>query len=315
LALSVITCSRAGAPAALFDLGPEPADGAGWHPNLSERALGYLSGLGITDAETSQPSASLVWQHALAIGYSPLYLEENGDAIRNDWPRIPLPSLQEELRASARLGQRIADILDVDCEKIELDPGVQASARTIARLGRADGTPVALGSGDLALTAGWATEQVRTQRSGAVSRIVMPGRGRTQVRPWSGAERAGLTDEHISLLGTEAVDVYLNDRACWHGVPQAAWDFKIGGFQVLRKWLSYRDKAVLGRDLTVAEVRQFTNICLRITQLVLLGSRLDANYLAATGTNVMEPAVLATPLAGQAWPRGRPPRGPAPTVR
>jgi hypothetical protein len=79
------------------------------------------------------------------------------------------------------------------------------------------------------------------------------------------------------------LDLYLNDRACWHGVPQAVWDFKIGGFPVLRKWLSYRDRTILGRDLSVAEVRQFTSICLRVTQLVLLGPQLDANYLAITG--------------------------------
>jgi hypothetical protein len=268
--------------AALFDLGAESASDVSWRPNLSGRARSYLVGLGITDAGTSQSTASLIWQHALAIGYAPLYLEENGDAIRNDWPRIPLPSGQEPLRASAHLGQRIADLLDVDCETIDLDPAVQASARTTARLGRADGTPLVPASGNLALD-GWGLEQLRTQASGAISRIVMPRHGRTQARAWSGPERAALTDEDIALLGTEVVDVYLNDEICWHGVPQAAWDFKIGGFQVLRKWLSYRDRSVLGRDMSVAEVRQFTSICHRITQLVLLGPALDANYLAATG--------------------------------
>jgi hypothetical protein len=162
------------APASLFDLDPEPA-GATWRPNLSAHALSYLISLGITDAEASQTSASLVWQHALAIGYSPLYLEENGDAIRSDWPRIPLPVHQDELKSSARLGQRIADLLDVDCERIDLDPAVRASGRTIARFGRADGAPVAPASGDMTLV-GWGMEQVRTLPSGAVSHVVMPGR-------------------------------------------------------------------------------------------------------------------------------------------
>ena len=65
------------------------------------------------------------------------------------------------------------------------------------------------------------------------------------------------------------------------GVPGAAWDYKIGGFQVLRKWLSYRDKRALGRDLTTDEARAFTAIARRLTALVLLGSQLDANYLKA----------------------------------
>ncbi len=78
------------------------------------------------------------------------------------------------------------------------------------------------------------------------------------------------------------LDIYLNDHARWRSVPAAAWDFKIGGFQVLRKWLSYRERRVLGRDLTVAEARVFTTITRRLTALALLGAKLDANYIAVT---------------------------------
>ena len=65
-------------------------------------------------------------------------------------------------------------------------------------------------------------------------------------------------------------------------MPGAAWDYKIGGFQVLRKWLSYRDKRVLGRDLTTDEARTFTTTARRLTALVLLGPKLDTNYLRVT---------------------------------
>jgi hypothetical protein len=78
------------------------------------------------------------------------------------------------------------------------------------------------------------------------------------------------------------LDVYLNEQSRWRGVPAAAWDYKIGGFQVLRKWLSYRDRRVLGRDLTTAEARAFTHITRRLTALVLLGPKLDANYIGVT---------------------------------
>jgi hypothetical protein len=53
--------------------------------------------------------------------------------------------------------------------------------------------------------------------------------------------------EDWDALGDQVLDIYLNDHACWRGVPGAVWDYKIGGFQVLRKWLSYRDRRVLGR--------------------------------------------------------------------
>ena len=60
-------------------------------------------------------------------------------------------------------------------------------------------------------------------------------------------------------------------------MPGAAWDYKIGGFAVLRKWQSYRYK----RDLTTGEARTLTTITRRLTALVLLGPELDANHLKA----------------------------------
>jgi hypothetical protein len=78
------------------------------------------------------------------------------------------------------------------------------------------------------------------------------------------------------------LDVYLNDDVRWRGVPAAAWDFKIGGFQVLRKWLSYREQRALGRDITTAEARHFTVMARRLTALVMLGPKLDANYIGVT---------------------------------
>jgi hypothetical protein len=36
-------------------------------------------------------------------------------------------------------------------------------------------------------------------------------------------------------------DVYLNDVAYWKGIPARVWDYTIGGYQVIKKWLSYRD--------------------------------------------------------------------------
>lgn len=84
------------------------------------------------------------------------------------------------------------------------------------------------------------------------------------------------------------MDIYLNEKVCWRGVPQAVWDFKIGGFQVLRKLLSYRERSIPGRDLTVAKVRQVTDICVRLTELVLLGPQLDENYIAAADSTQAE---------------------------
>jgi hypothetical protein len=45
-------------------------------------------------------------------------------------------------------------------------------------------------------------------------------------------------------------NVYLNDVAYWSNVPAHVWEYTIGGYQVIRKWLSYRESDLLDRSLT-----------------------------------------------------------------
>jgi len=48
--------------------------------------------------------------------------------------------------------------------------------------------------------------------------------------------------------------------------------------KVIKKWLSYRERGVLGRGLKPDEAREVTNIARRIAALLLLEPRLDASY-------------------------------------
>ena len=84
---------------------------------------------------------------------------------------------------------------------------------------------------DFALTAGWG-------HLGAGD-AVMPGQGRLAERAAPAAAAA--------VLGATTFDIHLNDRAYWRNVPAAVWHYKLGGYQVLKKWLSYRDRDILGR--------------------------------------------------------------------
>jgi hypothetical protein len=60
-------------------------------------------------------------------------------------------------------------------------------------------------------------------------------------------------------------------------------DYTLGGYPVIKKWLSYRETAVLGRPLTLDEVRYVTDMARRIAALLLLGDRLDDVYGAIVG--------------------------------
>ena len=73
---------------------------------------------------------------------------------------------------------------------------------------------------------------------------IMPGQGRIVERNYTDDERTAVADS-IPTLSDTTFDVYLNDRAYWRNVPDAVWKYQLGGYQVLKKWLSYRESKVL----------------------------------------------------------------------
>jgi hypothetical protein len=226
-------------------------------PNLSPFALDYLTNiLGHAPTPAEYP---LLWYHAIAIGYSPTYLHENADGLRQDWPRIPLPTTLAKLQHSADLGQQVAALLDTETAVAGVTTGsIRPEMRQIA---------VVEGDGNkLAITAGWG--------NAGKGGITMPGKGKYVERPPTPAEA-------VSGLGDTTHDVYLNPDTYWRNIPTRVWDYTIGGYQVIKKWLSYREAKLLGRPLTLDEVQEVRSIARRLAALVLLEDQLDANYEAA----------------------------------
>jgi len=155
--------------------------------NLSTTGHSYLSNLGIDHREAHAETVSLIWMHTLAIGYSPAYLSENADGIRQDWPRIALPDTKEALLASATLGKQIAALLDT-----ETDVGAvrEPPLQNIAVPSRVGGgalreKPEGDLKSELAVTAGWG----HAGKGG----ITMPGKGKIVERDYTAAERSSLT--------------------------------------------------------------------------------------------------------------------------
>lgn len=195
--------------------------------------------------------------HSLAVLWSPAYRSENEAALRQDWPRIPIPTDIAVLTNSAALGERLAGLLLPDRSV----PGVTAG-KLRPEL-KALGTPTKPGhkaidpDTDLEVTASWGFRN----KAGAI----MCGQGR--VTPSDG--NAG-----------GALDVWINDRVCWRNVPLDVWNTVIGGYPVIKKWLSYREKRVLGRPLRMDEVTYVTDVIRRLKAIILLGDELDASFHA-----------------------------------
>ena len=233
-------------------------------PNLSAAAQRYLDRLGLGVEE--------LFHHALAVLHDPAYREANAGALRMEWPRIPLPGWPDgdapcaagELLASAARGRELAALLDPETPVAGVTAGaLRPGMAAIAVPSTADGQNMT--GDDFALTAGWGHF--------GTGDAVMPGQGRAVERGYIPVEHEALGDA-VDLLGDTTVDIYLNDNARWSNVPAAVWNYRLGGYQVLKKWLSYRESKVLGRSLLPEEVQHFADTARRITAILLL-TRVD----------------------------------------
>lgn len=216
--------------------------------------------------------------YALSTIHTPKYRTENAGALRSDWPRIPLPATAELLAHSANLGRRLAELLDAESS---INLSAKWSFLAALKLPRNS-----LIEDNLKITAGWG---YRGQGS-----TVMPGQGLSPERPWTATEREKIAtlaatqsltlEDAITLLGETCVDVHLNTECFWSAVPINVWHYTLGGYQVLKKWLSYREFPLLGRPLRDEEAAYFSQVVRRITAILLLGPALDASYRAILPT-------------------------------
>jgi len=241
--------------------------------NLTKSMRGKLKSLSL--------GAEDLLAHVVAVMHSPKYSIENIGALRMGWPRVPFPENAEVLKTSAAFGRQLADLMDPEKPVSGVTAGVRAELKAL-------GVPSKVGGGDLAandfaLAAGWGS----AQKGG----IVMPGRGTIVPRKYTPEEIAafgagsgplGMTPSQITgLLGGDTLDIYLNANAYWCNVPEKVWAYKLGGYQVIKKWLSYREMDILGRPLKLEEVQEVTNMIRRIAAILLLSPALDDNYAKA----------------------------------
>jgi hypothetical protein len=263
---------------------PRPVDAR--EINLHDHAKTYLRDLfdaGDSFVALQQPAETLFF-HTVAMLHAPAYRVENAGALRLDWPRIPLPCRKDVLLASADLGRTVAALMDVD------KPLTEVTAGTMIR-------PELRAIGLLTTTSG-AAEDMDTMLSvmahwgyvGAAG-ATMPAQGKLVERAYmpeevaaieEGALALGLTlEQALAQLGQNTVDVYLNDGTFWRNVPTKVWEYTACGYQVIKKWLSYRERPILQRPLTSNEARLVMQMARRIAAILLLGLFLDANYESA----------------------------------
>ena len=231
-----------------------------YRPNLSRTAQSYLERIGATVTD--------LLHYVVAILHDPAFNRANADALRAEGPRIPLPAwphgtrddAAEEFGRLAVRGREMARLLDPDTPVPEVAEGALRPELAVLAV------PATVSGGnmvasDFSVNAGWG-------HFGSGD-AVMPGTGRARQREFTPSEHTTLAPA-IPTLGDSTFDIWLNDRAFWRNVPATVWNYRLGGYQVLKKWLSYRESTVLKRPLHPEEVQHFTDTARRIAAILLL---------------------------------------------
>lgn len=208
-----------------------------------------------------------VFYHVLATMHTPSYRSVNEEALTSNWARIPIPLDREVLLASVALGRRIAELLRTDMQPSGVLRGdVPPAIRLTARPRRIDDGAQLRDPDDLNVTANY------------------NGAGHVKTRALTIEERAAIEANEETEDTTS--DIYWNQDAYWANVPPDVWEYQIGGFPVLRKWLGDRKQDKLGRPLKLTEVQQFSQIARRIGTLLRLGSDLDDCHDRVTASSL-----------------------------
>ena len=137
-----------------------------------------------------------MFYHIIAVLWSPAYRHENEAALRQDWPRVPIPAERGLLAESAGLGRTVADLLLPD------RPVRGVTCGTIRPELRALGVPSKVGGGnidpgaDLKVEATWGFFGAKN--------AVMCGKGKTVPGTADPDGRSGRLHQRSRLLAGRA---------------------------------------------------------------------------------------------------------------
>ncbi|WP_228766228.1 type ISP restriction/modification enzyme [Pelagerythrobacter aerophilus] len=237
---------------------------AGRLANIAEPAwTAFRDAFGLSGRREDEDAKDFVGQLQrviLALLHAPAYQSDHKSALSADWAHPPVPRDKELFDKLAAAGTKVTTLLDASVPAGALMRELLGEQMgTLGTLRRSDGAQVR--PQDLKITVGY----------------------------WGGSKGRWLPREPhseevtLDILGERTGDLYLNDDCYFANVPAAVWQYQLGGYPVLKKWLGYR-QADRRKDspLTLAEAKWLRSVIQRIAALVAIGADLDSLYAKAS---------------------------------
>ena len=187
-----------------------------------------------------------VFHYAYAVFHSPTYRSRYAEFLKIDFPRLPLTS---DLALFRQLVQRGADL--VALHLLEDDYPAASWNRPAARSGRSPTVPG--------------------------SPLCQPST--TFVAGDNGTTMGAFSKRSCYQDGRVYLDTGNRQRSSYFdGVPEDVWQFEIGGYQVLRKWLYDRrgKRGEPGRTLMAEDIVHYQRIVVALRETMRLMGEIDA---------------------------------------
>jgi hypothetical protein len=219
---------------------------------------------GLKGERRDKPARELVgklFRVVFATLHAPGYQSEHKSALSADWAHVPIPKDKNLFDRLVSAGEQVTRLLDVDRDAADVIKAIIGTdlARALGPLKRTDAKQVR--PDDLKITV--------TYWGG--------GKGRWTPRAFGVDEQ--LPAEFGDAWGRRTGDLFVNDHTYFENVPEEVWNYQLGGYPVLKKWLGYRQADRRdGKPLTDDERKWFRQVIQRVAALLALGPSLNVLY-------------------------------------
>jgi len=172
--------------------------------------------------EAARTFVGRLFRVAFAALHAPAYQAEHKSALSADWAHLPIPRDPKLFDRLVAVGETVSRLLDATRDvSADIESVIGAArAHALGPLKRTDGHQ--LQQDDLKVT------------------VTYWGGGKGKWKPRGFVTEEVPADEYAEGWGGRTGDLYLNEDAFFANVPERVWTYQLGGYPVLKKWLSYR---------------------------------------------------------------------------
>ena len=185
-----------------------------------------------------------VFFYLYAVLYSPGYRARYAEFLKRDFPRVPITSNKALFNTLATLGERLVALHLMRAETKELSRFPIAGSNEVVKV------------------------EFKIPAQAELVDLIGSSAAKKTWRKSSPENAVETRETRESRAGR----VHINADQYFDAVPEAVWNYHIGGYQVCQKWLKDRK----GRQLSYDDIKHYHGIVAALAETIELQAAIDA---------------------------------------